>query len=232
MDIMMMVLVGVFICVGVALVVVLIELTKILKTTNTTITDVKTKLDPVLDDVAVMTNDLKPAVKKADPLVDRLQLTLDAVNLEMMRVDEILEHVAQITDTASSATTAVDNIAHVPVKAVSNVATRVRTKFGTKYASEESAQLGDAAVNRALEDYKAAQAEQPEVKEGIEEPNFEGLEKIVADSVPIDEAAEAAEEAEASVNADGVFGEEAKSVAEEPAAEAAAAEEEASKSEA
>ena len=93
MDIMMMVLVGVFICVGVALVVVLIELTKILKTTNTTITDVKTKLDPVLDDVAVMTNDLKPAVKKADPLVDRLQLTLDAVNLEMMRVDEILEDV-------------------------------------------------------------------------------------------------------------------------------------------
>ena len=224
MDIMLMVLVGVFICVGVALVVALIELTKILRTTNTTITDVKTKLDPVLDDVAVMTNDLKPAVKKADPLVDRLQLTLDAVNLEMMRVDEILEDVAQITDTASSATAAVDNIAHVPAKAVSNVATRVRTKFGTKYASEESAQLGDAAVNRALEDYKAAQAEQPEVKEGIEEPNFEGLEKIVADSVPIDEAAE---EAEASVNADGVFGQEA-----EPAAEAAAAEEEASKSEA
>ena len=229
MDILMMVLVGVFVCVGIALVVVLVELTKMLKSTNATINDMTTKINPVLDDVAVMTNDLKPAVKKVDPLVDRLQLTLDAVNLEMMRVDEILEDVAQITDTASSATTAVDNIAHVPVKAVSNVATRVRTKFGTKYASEESAQLGDAAVNRALEDYKAAQAEQPEVKEGIEEPNFEGLEKIVADSEPIDEAAE---EAEASVNADGVFGEEAKSVAEEPAAEAAAAAEEASKSEA
>ena len=227
MDILMMVLVGVFVCVGIALVVVLVELTKMLKSTNATINDMTTKITPVLDDVAVMTNDLKPAVKKVDPLVDRLQLTLDAVNLEMMRVDEILEDVAQITDTASSATAAVDNIAHVPAKAVSNVATRVRTKFGTKYASEESAQLGDAAVNRALEDYKAAQAEQSEVAEGIEEPNFEGLEKIVADSAPIDEAAEAAEEAEASVNADGVFGQEA-----EPAIEAAAAEEEASKSEA
>ena len=37
-------------------------------------------------------------VTKLEPVVDRVQLTLDSVNLEMMRVDEILADVSQITE--------------------------------------------------------------------------------------------------------------------------------------
>ena len=195
-DILSMLLVAVFICVGIALVVVLLEVVKILRTTHKTISNVTEKIDPLLANVDQMTQDIMPAVKKVDPLVDRVQLTLDAVNLEMMRVDEILEDVTQITDTASSATAAVDNITNAPIKAVNNVATRVRTAFNAKQASPESAALGEknAALDQALEDYRAAQ-----VSEGAEgaledkpgEPNLEGFEKIVADT------ADAAEDGDA-----------------------------------
>lgn len=45
----------------------------------------------------------KPAVGRVDPLVERLSLTVDAANLELMRVDQILEDVTQITDSVSKA---------------------------------------------------------------------------------------------------------------------------------
>ena len=195
MDYLMMALVAAFICVGIALVVLLIYLVRMIKSINATIDDVKTKVEPMLDNAGTMTTDLVPVVKKVDPLVDRVTLTLDAVNLEMMRVDEILEDITQITDTASSATAAVDNITNAPIKAVNNVATRVRTSFGPKSASEESLELTEkqASVARALADYKAAQAQAEE-----DAPNLEGFEKIVADDP---------KEADASVDADAVFGE-------------------------
>jgi len=199
MDILMMVLVAVFICVGIALVVLLVELIKMIKSTRTTIDDITTKVNPMLDNAVVMTDDLKPVVKKAEPLVDRVQLTIDAVNLEMMRVDEILEDISEITDAASGATNAVETITSAPVKAVNSVATRVRTKIGPKSASEESTEL-DAKIGevaKALEEYKAAQAE----AETEAEPNLEGLEKIVADTQPIEDLAEAAQEAAEAVEA-------------------------------
>lgn len=191
MDILMMALVAAFICVGIALVVLLIELIKLVKMARVKVDDVMTKVDPMLDNARVMTDDLKPAVKKVDPLMDRTLLTLDAVNLEMMRVDEILEDVSQMTDAASNATVAVETITSAPVKAVSNVTTRVRSKLGPKDASEESTEL-DAKISevaKALEDYKAAQAE------AETEPNLEGLEKIVADTQPIEDLSEAVEQA-------------------------------------
>lgn len=207
MDILMMVLVAVFICVGVALVVLLIELVKMIKTARTTITDTMAKVDPMLQNVTAMTDDIKPVVKKVDPLVDRVQLTIDAVNLEMMRVDEILEDVSQITDTASSATSAVDNITNAPIKAVNNMATRMRQSFAAKPASQESTQLGDSrdAVTKALDDFKAAQDGQPVEREEaasapvaepdvalqVDEPNLEGFEKIVADSESSDASPDA-----------------------------------------
>ena len=193
MDYLMMALVAAFICVGIALVVLLIELVKIMKKANTTIEDITAKVNPILDDAKTMTNDLVPVVKKVEPIVDRAQLTLDAVNLELMRVDEIMEDVSVITDAAASATTAVDKVTNAPIKAVNNVATRVRSSLGPKAASEESAELvgEQAAVERALADFKAAQAGEED------EPNFEGFEKIVADGAPEadDASAEVAQEA-------------------------------------
>ena len=114
----------VYILVGIALVAFLITLIRVLLTTNKTIKDVKTQIDPTLANVEQITTDLLPAAPKVDPLLDRVQLTVDTLNLEMMRVDQILEDVSEITDVASSAVVAVDNVTHAPVKLANNIAPR------------------------------------------------------------------------------------------------------------
>ena len=154
----------VLILLGVALIVFVIELIKTLRSAQGTIKS----LEPTMKNVEDITTNIQPTLAKIDPLMDRAQLTLDTVNLEMMRVDEILADVSVITDTASSATTAVDNITSAPMKAVNNVAMRVKSAFGGKSASEESAKLAEqrVAVAQALEDYKAA--EEKSAKKGDE----------------------------------------------------------------
>ena len=179
----------VFSLVGVALIFLVIELIKIMKSTRTMIDDIKPQLDTTMKNVEELTTNLNPMLAKVDPMMDSVQLTLDAVNLEMMRVDQILEDVSEITGSASSATQAVDAITNAPMKAVTNVADRVRSAFGGKHASEESAQLAEqrVAVAKALEDYKAAEKKDAEkAKEAeaasqpaaAEEPAADKTEKI------------------------------------------------------
>ena len=159
MEPIMYVLFAVIILAVVALALLLFRLVRTVGLANETLNTMKEQLGPTLDNMQTITTDIKPAVRKIDPLMDRVQLTVDAMNLEMMRVDGILEDVSQITGTASSATEAVDAIASAPVKAVSGVASKVREHFGSKHASDESAQLAEqrAAVAQALADYKAAE---------------------------------------------------------------------------
>ena len=168
-SILVPVLIIVIIVFVVALVLMVLKLMKTVDIANETIVDLKAQLDPTLENVKIITTDIQPTVRKLEPVVDRVQLTLDAVNLEMMRVDEILEDVAQITDSASSASAAVDKISNAPVKAVSGVASKMREKFTSKNASAESAQIADqrSAVEQALEEYKAVAA--VEVAESAEE---------------------------------------------------------------
>ena len=88
-----MILTVVFICVGIALIVFLIELVRTVRSARTTIDNVQKQLEPTLAHVEQITNEIKPAIAKVDPLMDRVSLTIDAANLEMMRVDQILEDV-------------------------------------------------------------------------------------------------------------------------------------------
>lgn len=169
MSVLVPILIAALIVLVIVLVALLVKLMGTLKIANKTISDMKAQLDPTLQHVESITNDLQPAMKKISPLLERVQLTVDAMNLEMMRVDEILEDVSQITDTASSATTAVDNIANAPIKAVSGMAARVRERFGGKDASTESAQLAEqrVAVAQALEDYKNAGEKESKAAAGV-----------------------------------------------------------------
>ena len=154
-GILTIILIIVFCLVGVALIFFLIELMKTLKSAQKTIDD----LGPTLKNVEEMTTNLQPTVAKADPMMDRVLLTLDSVNLEMMRVDKILEDVSEITDTAAGATAAVDTITNAPVKAVESMAAKMKSKFTPKSASDESAQLAEqrVAVAQALKDYEKAE---------------------------------------------------------------------------
>ena len=168
----------------IALVALVARLMKTLQITNDTLSSMKEQLDPTMENVKTITTDIQPTIRKIEPIVDRVQLTLDSVNLEMMRVDEILADVTKITDSAASATNAVETVTSAPVKAVSGVATKVRERFGSKNASEESAQLTDQreAVAKALEEYKAA--EEAEEKSAEKANYVEVEEPAAADPEP------------------------------------------------
>lgn len=97
---------------------------------------------PLLDDAKAMTESLKPAIAQIDPLMERVNLTMDAANLEIMRVDEILEDVSSITNKLAGTTATVNDIANVPLNAVNSVTNRVRSVFKSRSASATSADLG------------------------------------------------------------------------------------------
>ena len=73
-----------------------------------------------------------------------MSLTVDAANLEIMRLDQILEDVGEITDSASNAVGAVETVTNAPMEIMNNVTSKVRDKLKTKRASDESVALGEA----------------------------------------------------------------------------------------
>lgn len=156
-----MILTVVFICVGIALIVFLIELVRTVRSARTTIDNVQKQLEPTLAHVEQITNEIKPAIAKVDPLMDRVSLTIDAANLEMMRVDQILEDVTAITDTASNAVEAVDNVANAPLELMNNVSSKVRKVLKPKAASDEAQMLEQqrVAAAKALDELRAAEKE-------------------------------------------------------------------------
>lgn len=156
-----MILTVVFICVGIALIAFLIELVRTVRSARTTIDNVQKQLEPTLAHVEQITNEIKPAIAKVDPLMDRVSLTIDAANLEMMRVDQILEDVTAITDTASNAVEAVDNVANAPLELMNNVSSKVRKVLKPKAASDEAQMLEQqrVAAAKALDELRAAEKE-------------------------------------------------------------------------
>lgn len=156
-----MILTVVFICVGIALIVFLIELVRTVRSARTTIDNVQKQLEPMLAHVEQITNEIKPAIAKVDPLMDRVSLTIDAANLEMMRVDQILEDVTAITGTASNAVEAVDNVANAPLELMNNVSSKVRKVLKPKAASDEAQMLEQqrVAAAKALDELRAAEKE-------------------------------------------------------------------------
>lgn len=129
--------------------------------------------------------DLDPVMKKVDPMMDRLGLTVDTVNLELLRIDGILEDVEDVTNIAGKAAVTVDNVAAVPSDAVAGITERIRGSIGTKAGggahstkrfvypvgkntkktdkdaevSEETAKQADA-ITEAIEKAKAQQAQE------------------------------------------------------------------------
>ena len=139
----------VFIVVGIALVWALVELIMFMRRTSKTIANIEDQVQPILADAKDISESLKPAVDRIDPLVERASLAVDAANLEIMRLDGILEDVNEITTTASQAVSAVDTVAQTPMRLVNDVSEKLRGAFRSKKASAESIALGEAGERAA-----------------------------------------------------------------------------------
>ena len=80
---------------------------------------------------SVANDEVVPALKRVDPIVDRVELTVDTLNLELLRVDSILEDVEQVTDVAGRTADTVNAITSAPTNAVASLAEKIRGKLGS-----------------------------------------------------------------------------------------------------
>lgn len=81
--------------------------------------------------------EVKPALTKVNPMVDKAELMLDTVNLEMLRVDSILEDVEQVTDVAGKAASTVDTVTAAPAEVVTSLVDRIRGSIGAKKSNKK-----------------------------------------------------------------------------------------------
>lgn len=146
----------IYVVVGIFLVWLIAELALTMRRTRKTVAEVQKQVEPVIANVERITTELEPAVQsvraitaqleptvaKVDPLLDRVTLTVDAANLEIMRVDQILEDVTQITGSVSNTLDTVDAVTNAPLELVSSVTDKVRSVVKPRGASKESAGLG------------------------------------------------------------------------------------------
>lgn len=216
MDIFSILLPAVYIIVGAALVWFVVELAITLRKVRSTVVDMKSQLDPTLENVDKMVAELKPSIGKVDPLMDRVTLTVDSVNLELMRVDGILEDVSKISGSVSKTVDAVDTVTSAPLDIVTNVTKKVRSKFRPKYASDESVDLGsegasaepsnpftefvNVAGNAAAEsvreeaekmDRQRVQREEQAVEEAARDDLFDQAQENLSDAISDDAAVDA-----------------------------------------
>ncbi|MDO4400158.1 MAG: hypothetical protein Q4D27_04315 [Coriobacteriia bacterium] len=61
-------------------------------------------IEPKLNDVKTKTAALKPAVAQVDGLMGQVNLTLDALDVELLKVDDKLDQLSGITDKVSTVT--------------------------------------------------------------------------------------------------------------------------------
>ena len=139
----------VFALVGIALIWFVVELAMLVRKARGTVTNVEKDLLPTLANVNKISESVVPVTAKVDPLMDRVALTVDAANLEIMRVDQILEDVGQNTGSVSKTMDAVDTVTSAPVELVNSVTNKMRSRFKPRYASDESVKLGQTEAKKS-----------------------------------------------------------------------------------
>lgn len=111
--------------------------------------------------------ELTPTLKRIDPLVDRAELTVDTINLELLRVDSILEDVEQVTDVAGKTADTVNAVTAAPTEAVVSLVDRVRGALGSKRKNKAKAErfvypIGSGEQRQGAPEKEPEAAEEPE----------------------------------------------------------------------
>lgn len=70
--------------------------------------------------------------KSLVPLLAKADVTVDSLNIELLRIDEIVTRVEEVTDRVSSTSRTVQEVANAPAEIVGEIAERVRKAFKTR----------------------------------------------------------------------------------------------------
>ncbi len=66
------------------------------------------------------------------PLLDKADVTVDAMNAELLRIDQIVTRVEEVTDRVSDTSRVVQEVANAPAEIVNDIADRVRRAWKTR----------------------------------------------------------------------------------------------------
>jgi len=76
------------------------------------------------------------------PLLEKADVTVDSINIELLRIDEIVTRVEEVTDRVNSTSRTVQEVANAPAEIVNEIAGRVRNAFKSR---KHAARHADAA---------------------------------------------------------------------------------------
>jgi uncharacterized protein YoxC len=98
------------------------------------------------------------------PLIEKADVAVDAMNVELLRIDQIVTRVEEVTDRVSDTSRVVQEVANAPAEIVNDLADRVRRAWKTRKQPQPQPQ---------------AEADSPI-------PDTEDLEEPTPDSTPED----------------------------------------------
>lgn len=108
-----------------------------IETANQTIDDVRKQLNDVVDEVKPIIGELKTTVDNIQPvlhevpaLLNKVGNTVDAVSLDLLRVDEILSDVSTITETAAGATSSLSSVSTNASQAAHGLLNKMKSRLG------------------------------------------------------------------------------------------------------
>ncbi len=114
----------------IVLIVVLARVAGLINRLHTTITKANMMIDETNKLVEGVNEELAPALKKVEPMIERAELTVDTINLELLRVDAILEDVEQVTDIAGKTATTVNTVTAAPTDLLNSLFDKLRGYLG------------------------------------------------------------------------------------------------------
>jgi hypothetical protein len=85
--------------------------------------------------VRVLSDDLDARVV---PLLEKVDVSVDAFNAELLRVDAIVTRFEEISDRVESTSRTVQDVANAPVEIVTDIADRVRRAWKTRKSTQHA----------------------------------------------------------------------------------------------
>jgi len=111
------------------------------------------------------------------PLLDKADVTVDAANAELLRIDAIITQVEQASSRVSHASETINEIVNTPAEIVNNVAGAVRRAWKDKRHADKVAAVEDAAETEPDEPADAQSTATGE-SEVTQEPAFSEAEAL------------------------------------------------------
>ena len=85
------------------------------------------------------------------PLMEKADITIDAVNADLLRADAIVSRIEDITDRVDSTTRTVQEVANAPAEIVTDIADRVRRAWRRNRAEAAARHEQDAATEEPID---------------------------------------------------------------------------------